>query len=170
MSKTNALQRLTAAAARLPAPLRRRAVTAAFTWQVRFAGTGGVRFEVLESGKAVAVMANRGKVRNHIGGIHAAAMALLAETTTGAVFGLALPGDKLPLLKKMEIDYVRRAKGGLRAEATLALPQRKALAAKERGELVVPVRVTDADGEEPIQCRMTWAWVPKQRKAAEGAA
>ena len=35
-------------------------------------------------------------------------------------------------------DYVRRAKGGLRAEATLALPQRKALAAKERGELVVP--------------------------------
>jgi uncharacterized protein (TIGR00369 family) len=164
MTKPNALHRLTAAAARLPAPLRRRAVTAAFTWRVRFAGTGGVRFEVLEEGHAVAVMANRGKVRNHIGGIHAAAMALLAETTTGAAFGISLPSDKLPLLKKMEIDYVRRAHGGLRAEATLALPQRRTLATKERGEMVVPVRVTDAAGEEPIKCRMTWAWIPKKRE------
>jgi len=164
MSKPNALQRLVAAAARLPAPLRKRAVTLAFTARVRFAGTGGVRFEVLEEGRAVAVMPNRGKVRNHIGGVHAAAMALLAETCSGAVFGLSLPGDKLPLLKTMQIDYVRRAQGGLRAEATLALPQRRALEKKERGELVVPVRVTDASGEEPIVCHMTWAWVPKKRR------
>ena len=159
----NALQRLVATTARLPAPLRSRAITTAFTWQVRFAGTGGVRFEVLEEGRAVAVIGNRGKVRNHIGGVHAAAMALLAETCTGAVFGLSLPGDKLPLLKSMQVDYIKRAQGGLRAEATLALPQRRALANKERGELVVPVHVTDASGEEPIKCRMTWAWVPKKR-------
>jgi acyl-coenzyme A thioesterase PaaI-like protein len=158
------LHRLVAAAARLPSPLRQRAVTLGFTSQVRFAGTGGVKFEVLEEGRAVALMANRGKVRNHIGGIHAAAMALLAETCTGAVFGLSLPGDKLPLLKTMQIDYLKRAHGGLRAEATLALPQRRALASKERGEMVVPVRVTDAAGEEPIVCHLTWAWVPKKRK------
>jgi acyl-coenzyme A thioesterase PaaI-like protein len=109
-------------------------------------------------------MKNRGKVRNHIGGVHAAAMALLAETCTGAVFGLGLPPDKLPLLKKMEIDYVRRAQGALRAEATLALPQRRALANKERGDMVVPVKVTDSAGEEPIVCHMTWAWVQKKRK------
>ena len=160
----NALQKLVAAAARLPAPLRSRAITAAFTYRVRFAGTGGVRIEVLEEGRAVAVIGNRGKVRNHIGGVHAAAMALLAETTTGAVFGLSLPGDKLPLLKSMQVDYLKRAQGGLRAEATLALPQRRALAVKERGEIVVPVQVTDESGDEPIKCRMTWAWVPKKRK------
>ena len=159
----NALQKLVAAAARLPAPLRSRAITAGFTYRVRFAGTGGVRFEVLEEGRAVAVIGNRGKVRNHIGGVHAAAMALLAETTTGAVFGLSLPGDKLPLLKSMQVDYIKRAQGGLRAEATLALPQRRALASKERGEIVVPVQVIDDSGEEPIKCKMTWAWVPKKR-------
>lgn len=164
MNKPNALQRLVAAAARLPAPLRKRAVTLGFTSQVRFAGTGGVRFELLEEGRAVAVMPNRGKVRNHIGGVHAAAMALLAETCSGAVFGLSLPADKLPLLKSMRIDYLRRARGGLRAEASLALPQRRALERKERGEMVVPVKVTDAGGEEPIVCHMTWAWVPKQRR------
>jgi acyl-coenzyme A thioesterase PaaI-like protein len=164
MSKpANALQQLVATAAHLPAPLRRRFVTAAFTWRVRFAGTGGVRFELLEAGRAIALIGNRGKVRNHIGGVHAAAMALLAETCSGAVFGLSLPGDKLPLLKSMHIDYLKRAQGDLRAEATLALPQRRALAAKERGELVVPVKVTDDSGEEPISCRMTWAWVPKTR-------
>ncbi len=162
----NALQSLAAAAARLPAPLRGRLVTAAFTWRVRFAGTGGVRFETLEEGRAVAHIGNRSKVRNHIGGVHAAAMALLAETTTGAVFGISLPGDRLPLLKSMQVDYLKRAQGGLRAEATLALPQRRALADKERGEMVVPVRVTDASGEEPIKCRMTWAWVPKKRSEA----
>ena len=168
MSKpANSLQRLVAAAARLPSPLRRRAVTLGFTSQVRFAGTGGVRFELLEEGRAVATMRNQGKVRNHIGGVHAAAMALLAETCTGAVFGLSLPGDKLPLLKSMRIDYFKRAQGGLRAEASLALPQRRAMASKERGELVVPVKVTDASGEEPIQCRLTWAWVPKKRKEDE---
>jgi uncharacterized protein (TIGR00369 family) len=166
-AKPNALQRLVSAAERLPGPLRQRAVTLAFTSQVRFAGTGGVRFESLEEGHAVAVMKNRGKVRNHIGGVHAAAMALLAETCTGAVFGLSLPPDKLPLLKRMEIDYVRRASGSLRAEATLALPQRRALASKERGEMVVPVKVTDAGGEEPIVAHLTWAWVPKKRKEAD---
>lgn len=164
MSKSNALQRLVAAAARLPAPLRRRAVTLGFTSRVRFAGTGGVRFELLEEGRAIALMPNRGKVRNHIGGVHAAAMALLAETCSGAVFGLSLPPDKLPLLKSMHIDYVRRARGALRAEASLALPQRRLLTKKERGEMVVPVRVSDANGEEPIVCVMTWAWIPKQRK------
>ncbi|MBV8062182.1 MAG: DUF4442 domain-containing protein [Nevskia sp.] len=164
MRKPNALQRLVAAAARLPAPLRKRAVTVGFTSQVRFAGTGGVRFELLEEGRAIALMANRGKVRNHIGGIHAAAMALLAETCTGAVFGLSLPADKLPLLKTMQIDYLRRAQGALRAEATLALPQRRALEKKERGQMVVPVKVTDSSGEEPIVCHMTWAWVPKKRR------
>lgn len=163
MNPPNMLQRLVSATAGLPAPLRKRAVTLAFTSQVRFAGTGGVRFEVLEEGRAVAVIGNRGKVRNHIGGVHAAAMALLAETCTGAVFGLSLPGNKLPLLKSMQVDYLKRVQGSLRAEATLALPQRRALAGKERGEMVVPVHVTDASGEEPIRCRMTWAWVPKKR-------
>ena len=163
----NALQRLVATAARLPGPLRQRVITLGFTSQVRFAGTGGVRFELLEEGRAVAVMRNRGKVRNHIGGVHAAAMALLAETCTGAVFGLNLPGDKLPLLKSMQIDYLKRAQGGLRDEATPALPQRRALVAKERGEVVVPVHVTDASGEEPVKCRMTWAGVPKKRKDSE---
>ena len=148
---------------RLPASMRRPLISSIFGFAVRFAGTGGVRFERLDELRAVLHLRNRRKVRNHIGGIHAAAMALLAESATGAVFGLNLPAGKLPLLKSMQVDYLRRASGDLRAEAYIDEPQRLAMQRDERGDAEVTVRVTDASGEEPIRCRMVWAWVPEKR-------
>ena len=40
---------------------------------------------------------------------------------------------------------------------------RARIAAEPKGDVVVPVIVTDESGEQPIQCAMTWAWVPKKR-------
>ncbi|WP_043112220.1 DUF4442 domain-containing protein [Solimonas flava] len=159
----NRLSRAVAYCAALPGPLRRRATTLLFNSQVRFAGTAGLRFETLSEEQAVVVVRNRGKVQNHIGGVHAAAMALLAETATGAVFGMNVPDDRLPLLKCMHIDYVKRAQGDLRAIATLDAAPRARIVAEARGDLVVPVTITDAAGESPIVATMTWAWVPKKR-------
>ncbi|MGH8506650.1 MAG: hotdog fold domain-containing protein [Stenotrophobium sp.] len=164
MSKPNALKRLLAQARHLPEPLQAPLISTGFGFAVRFAGTGGVRFEQLEEGCAVATLRNRRKVRNHIGTIHAAAMALLAETATGAVFGLSVPDTHLPLLKSMQVNYLRRAEGDLRAVATLSALQQRAIATQAKGDLVVPVTVTDASGLEPIQCQMTWAWVPKKKR------
>ncbi|WP_020647730.1 DUF4442 domain-containing protein [Solimonas variicoloris] len=159
----NRLSRAVAYCAALPGPLRRRATTLLFNSQVRFAGTAGLRFETLSEAQAVVVVRNRRKVQNHIGGVHAAAMALLAETASGAVFGMNVPDDRLPLLKSMHIDYVKRAQGDLRAVATLDAAQRARIVAEARGDLVVPVTITDAAGESPVVATMTWAWVPKQR-------
>src|SRR3546814_8874871 len=116
----NRLSRAVAWLAALPAPLRNRATSLLFNSQVRFAGTGGLRFEKLDASEAIVVIRNRRAVQNHIGGVHAAAMALLAETATGAVFGMNVPADRLPLLKAMHIEYTRRARGALRATATLS--------------------------------------------------
>ena|SRR5689334_9978177 len=138
-------------------------ITKAFTSQVPFAGTGNIRFDVLEEGRAVLHIANRRRVQNHIKGVHASAMGLLAETATGAVLGMTIPDDKIPLMKSMHIDYVRRAKGGLRAEATLTPEMRQRVLSEEKGDFVVPLRVTDEAGEEPIKAQMTWAWVPKKK-------
>ena len=91
-------------------------------------------------------------------------MALLAETATGALLGMNLPDDRVPLLKSMQLDYLKRAKGDLRAEATLTAAARARILAEEKAEILVPVKVTDETGEEPVQCRMLWAWVPKHRK------
>jgi len=102
-------------------------------------------------------------VQNHIKGIHAAAMALLAETATGFVVGMNLPDSKLPLLKSMKIDYVRRSTGDMRAVAELTPQQIQSIVNDDKGEVVVKVMVTDAANVQPVECEMTWAWVPKKR-------
>lgn len=163
MSQPNALSRAVAKLSSLPPWLRRFAVTRAFTSRVKFAGTGAVQILELEEGRAVLQMRNLRKVQNHIGTIHATGMALLGESATGVALGMTLPDSKIPLLKSMHVDYVRRANGTLRAEATLPPELRARVLGEERGDLTVPVRVTDETGEEPIKCQFVWAWVPKKR-------
>jgi len=137
------------------------------TWMfgrtVRFVRTAGVSFEDLSEERALLHIRNRKRVQNHIGSVHAAAMALLAETASGALLGMNVPDDRVPLLKSLQVDYVKRARGDLRAEATLDAAARVRILREEKGEITVPVRVTDESGEQPIQCRIVWAWVPKYR-------
>lgn len=109
------------------------------------------------------MLKSRRKVHNHIKGIHAAAMALLAETATGLVVGMNLPDDRLPLIKSLHVDYLKRASGDLKAVATLTPEQRTLILSEPKGEVTVAVRVSDSEGKEPIRCEMVWAWVPKRR-------
>lgn len=146
----------------LPRWLRPRILTFLFGRAVRFVNTAGIRFVVLEEGKAILTLANRPKVRNHIGTVHASAMGLLAETATGAVFSMAIPDHCTALMKSMRIDFRRFAQGQLTAEATLDPDARQRISKEDKGELVVPVRVTDQTGALPIECEMVWAWRPKK--------
>lgn len=130
---------------------------------VPFVGTSGLRYEVLSGQRVVVRIRNQRKVQNHIRGVHAAAMALLAETATGFCVGMNLPDDKLPLIKTMKIDYVRRSQGDMVAEASLRPEQIEQILTQDKGEVVVPVVIRDESGEQPIQAEMTWAWVPKKK-------
>lgn len=163
MPASNALSRAVNQIQKLPAPLRGRAITLLFNSQVRFAGTGKVRFESLTHERAVLHLPNHPKVRNHIGGVHAAAMALLAETASGSVFGMNVPGTHLPVIKTLKVDYLRRAEGALMAVAQLDAQARARLQEEEKGDLIVPVTITDESGREPVACEMHWAWIPKRR-------
>jgi len=71
--------------------------------------------------------------------------------------------DCVPVIKTIKADYVKRAKGDMRAEAKLSPTQIKQIQSSEKGETVVPVIVTDAESKEPIIMEMTWAWTPKKR-------
>jgi hypothetical protein len=90
-------------------------------------------------------------------------MALLAETASGFVVGMNLADDKLPLIKTLKVDYVKRTQGDMRAVATLSAEQMQLIEREPKGEISVAVLVTDESGEEPIRCEMIWAWVPKKR-------
>ncbi|RYE92723.1 MAG: DUF4442 domain-containing protein [Myxococcales bacterium] len=159
----NRLARAVALVERLPGPVRAHALTAVFRSQVPFVGTAGLQLEALTSREAVVTVKNRRGVQNHIHGVHAAAMALLAETATGAVFSMSVPDTAVPLLRSMHVDFVKRATGALRAVATLTAEQRSLVASTPRGDTVVAVSVTDEAGATPISVTMTWAWAPKKR-------
>lgn len=164
MTRPNQLARTLARFEALPTALRVRVVSLILGRIVPLVGTAGLRFEEVSARRVVVGIRNRRPVQNHIQGVHAAGMALLAETATGFSVGMHLPDDKLPLIKTMQIDYLRRAQGNLRAEAHLSAEQIARMHQQDKGEVTVAVRVTDAAGETPIEARMVWAWVPKTRR------
>ena len=159
----NKLARIVDNLSKLPAGMDMAAISFAVGKLVKFAGTSGVEFVTLTSSTVHVRVRNRKKVQNHIGSVHAAAMALLAETATGIVVGMNVPDDRIPVIKTLKVDYLKRAKGDMEAIATLTPEDIERIRTTEKGDIVVPVTVTDAEGKEPIACEMTWAWVPKRR-------
>lgn len=162
MDINNNITRAVRVFAKLPRSARISALSFLFGNVVPFVGTSGLRYEELSASRVVVSLRNRRKVQNHIKGVHAAAMALLAETATGFVVGMNLDDAKLPLIKSLHVDYKRRTVGDMRAVATLNDEQIALIRREPKGEVLVTISVTDESGEEPIQCQMLWAWVSKK--------
>ena len=160
---SNAFTRTVDRFAQLPAPWSRWARSWAFGRTVKFAGTAGVDFAEVNATRVVCKLRNKRRNQNHIGSLHAAAMALLAETASGFALAMHLPDDKLPLLKSMQVNYLKRSRGDMVATAHLSAEQITEVRTQPRGELRVAVSVTDQTGEAPIACEMLWAWVPRKK-------
>ena len=146
----------------LPANIRATVISKIFGKVVPYVGTSGLLYEELTPERVVVSIKNQRKVQNHINNVHAAAMALLAETATGFVVGMNLPDDKLPLIKSLKVSYYKRTQGDMRAVATLSAEDIARIEREPKGEVLVPVTVTDESGGEPIKCEMLWAWIPKR--------
>ncbi len=147
-----------------PGPLRRRALSLALGKLVPYVGTSQLVIEEMTETRCVVVARNLRPVRNHIGQVHAVAMSLAVETATGFVTAMNLAPGTLPLIKSLEVQYKKRTKGDIRAVATLTSDQRREISTSERGNLEVEVHVTDATGDEPIQCTAIWAWVSRKKR------
>lgn len=132
---------------------------------VPFTGTARLNYLEVTPQRVVVTLANERRVQNHIEGVHASAMNLLAETATGMVVGMNVRDDCLPLAKELKMSFRKRATGALRAEAVLSPEQRSAMQTSDKGEIQVPVTVTDEAGIVPVECEFTWAWVPSSRPA-----
>ncbi len=148
----------------LPEEIRMDKQTQAMSQFVPFLATTGIQFDVLSRECVTVSIQNETKVQNHIKGIHACVMATLAETATGFVMSLNIPDNKLPLLKSMQVDYNRVAKGNMQATAHLTNEQVALMCDEERGHFVIECHVSDEkpDDEPPVVVTMTWAWVPKR--------
>jgi len=160
---TNRFSRIIKKIKMLPKATHSFLLTKLFCSQVKYARTSRIILLEVEQNKVKLLIKNKKRVQNHIGGVHAIAVALLAESATGIVFGMNLPDSCMPLLKSMTMNFQRRMQGDLTAIATIS-DEQISLLNQEKGNMEIAVSITDASGEQPIECFMTWAWVTKKAK------
>ncbi len=163
MTTTNRLSKLVKATAKLPKGIRSTLWSKAFGRIVPMVGSANIRYLEVSHDKVVVKIENHRAMQNHIGQVHACAMALLAETATGFVTGMNVPDSCIVLIKSLKVDFKRPSKGAMTAVATLTDEQQKLMQSSEKGETLVSVIVTDETNQEPIQCEMLWAWVAKSQ-------
>lgn len=146
---------------KMPEKIRPFLLTKLFCSQVHFANTSKVNILSISKNEVVMTIKNSKKVQNHIGGVHALAAGLLAESASGIVFGINIPDTCVPLIKTIKLNYTKRMQGDLRAVATISDEDILMLTSHNKGSLLVSVKITDESGEEPVECEMDWAWITK---------
>lgn len=116
--------------------------------------------ERLEANRCEATLRHRRRVTNHIGTVHAIALCNLAELAGGLATDASLPPSMRWIPKGMEVEYLRKAVGTMRAVATPAQP---IVAADEGYALPVDLVVTDPAGEAVFRARISM-WLSPRRK------
>ncbi len=163
MAINNPFTRILQAHTDRPPDERQRAVTDAIGETIPFVGAANLTIEAYAPTRVAARLDDQLHVRNHIGGLHAAAMTLLVETVTGLVVALNVPSDSVPIIRALDVSFQRRAEPPLRAEATLSDEEAHRIQTSPIGKIEVPVTVRDAADQAPIACTLHWAWMPSDR-------
>jgi acyl-coenzyme A thioesterase PaaI-like protein len=107
-----------------------------------YTGTIHATVTVLRAGYAEVTMHDRRGVRNHLDCVHAIALANLAELAGNVALAYSLPDDGRFIVAGMEIEYVKKARGAIKAIGESPVPRSSARAAYD-----VPVTLRDASGE-----------------------
>jgi uncharacterized protein (TIGR00369 family) len=168
MTQRNRLSKLVHSTARFPQGIRTALWSKAFGRIVPMVGTAKIRYLEVSTSQVTVSLANHKAMQNHIGQLHACAMALLAETATGFVSAMNVPDSAIVLIKSMNVDFKRPSKGAMTATATLTAEQQKLMQSTEKGETLVSVTLQDESGATPVECQMLWAWVAKSQLKKKG--
>lgn len=127
---------------------------------------GSIRplFIELVYGRAVVRVRKRRSVTNHIGTVHAIAMANACELAAGTLTEVTIPRTMRWIPKGMTIHYQRKAPTDITATAVIDTVFDESATI----DLVVPVTVTDEAGEVVVRADITMYVSPKP--AGSGAA
>jgi acyl-coenzyme A thioesterase PaaI-like protein len=117
------------------------------------------RFVQLGDGKIEVTMKKRRSVTNHIGTVHAIAMANLCELAAGTMIEALLDPTLRWIPKGMNIQYL--AKAGTDVAAHAAMP---GIVPGKSQDAMITVSVTDRHGVEVVTAVITMYVTPRPRK------
>ena len=100
-------------------------------------------------------------MRNHLGSMHAVALANLAEASSGLALLCGLPADARAILTGLSIEYAKKARGTLRSECDFP-----PVTTAEPREIEVESVIRDAAGDVVARGRARWKIGPKPAGAA----
>ena len=107
-----------------------------------YTGSIHANVTVLRAGYAEVEMHDRRAVRNHLDCVHAIALANLAELAGNIALAYSLPDDARFIVAKIELEYVKKARGTITAECEFEMPR-----SSERIQVEIPVVMRDRNGE-----------------------
>ena len=117
---------------------------------VPYTGALGARVEELEPGYARLTLRDRRGVRNHLGSVHAVALANLAEVTSGLAMLTSLPENARGIVVHIGVEYLKKARGTLTAKCRCPTPS------GIEETVTVTADVMNASGEVVARAEVRW--------------
>ena len=148
--------------AELPEDMRNKATNFAFGQAVPFVKTARVHYDKVTAQEWIAHVPNEPDVRNHLGQVHAGAMMTVAESVAVTMMAQSLPPDRLPLVKSLHAQFVRRSEGTITATARLTDAQLELIQTEPKGEVTIEVEMRDESGEVPVVITVVPAWTTRR--------
>lgn len=128
---------------------------------VPYTASIGATVERFEPGDVVVRLPDRRRVRNHLRSVHAIALANVGELSTGLALLGAMGPDVRGILTGIDVRYLKKARGALRAEARCTIPE-----VADNVDYAVEARIVDAGGIEVATVKALWRLSPVPDRAS----
>ncbi len=128
-----------------------------FGWRVPYSSSVRPHIRVLTPGHAEVDIPDRRGNRQHLGSVHAVALANLSEQTSGLALLTALPDGIRGIVTQISVQYVKKARGPIRAVCDVAVP-----AVSGDVEFDVTTDCRDRTGDVVARATVRWRLGPER--------